>query len=38
MRHQEKAQVTASAGGKYGALVKSARILDAEKYNLSVVD
>lgn len=27
-----------SAGGKYGALVKSARIPDAEKHNVSVVD
>ncbi|MFD3730219.1 hypothetical protein [Streptomyces sp. NPDC058632] len=27
-----------SAGGKYGSLVRRARILDTEKYNVSVVD
>lgn len=26
-----------SAGGKYGSLVKNERILDTEKYNVSVV-
>ncbi|MEW1867852.1 hypothetical protein AB0420_06620 [Streptomyces caelestis] len=38
VRAHVSGEANSSAGGKYGALVKSARILDIEKYNVSVIE